>query len=42
MALRCRQVCENEDDKDRCTLNRDLEGIKELSFSFRWKKLATD
>ena len=31
--IRCRQVCENEDDKDRCTLNRNLEGIKGTQFS---------
>ena len=33
MALHCRQVCENKDDKDRCTLNRNLEGIKGTQFS---------
>ena len=38
MALRCRQVCENEDDKDRCTLNRDLEGIKGTQFFISLEK----
>ena len=38
MALRCRQVCENEDDKDRCTLNRNLEGIKGTQFSISLEK----
>ena len=38
MALHCRQVCENEDDKDRCTLNRNLEGIKGTQFSISLEK----
>ena len=39
MALRCcRKVCENEDDKDRCTLKRNLEGIKGTQFSISLEK----
>lgn len=38
LELRCRQVCENEDDKDRCTLNRDLEGIRGTQFFISLEK----